>query len=99
MLTGIRCKFSIIKAVQGKIHNFKTWYKRDLEITCEEQEEAAARSLAELASKVSEGEQDDGFQEDQTDIDRGMLYKRIASTLILVCYLFNIEADKELFSL
>jgi hypothetical protein len=64
MLTGMGCKFGIIKAVQGKIHDFKTWYKRDLEITREEQEEAAARSLAELASGVSGGEQDDGFWED-----------------------------------
>jgi hypothetical protein len=29
----------------------------------------------------------------------GMLYKGIASTLISVCYLFNIKAGKELFSL
>jgi hypothetical protein len=28
-----------------------------------------------------------------------MLYKEIASALILVCYLFNIKASKELFSL
>jgi hypothetical protein len=28
-----------------------------------------------------------------------MLYKGIASALILVCYLFNIKAGKELFSL
>jgi hypothetical protein len=64
MLTSMGCKFGIIKAVQGKIHDFKTWYKRDLKITCEEQEEAVACSLAELASRVSEGEQDNSFWED-----------------------------------
>jgi 2-C-methyl-D-erythritol 4-phosphate cytidylyltransferase len=61
MLTSLGCRFGIVKAVQGQIHDFKIWYKRDLEIAQEEANEAAARSLAQLADQ---DDLDDEFFDD-----------------------------------
>jgi hypothetical protein len=50
-----------VKAVQGKIHDFKIWYKLDLEIAWEEAEDAASQSLLQLAGKEEIG---DSFWDD-----------------------------------
>jgi hypothetical protein len=61
MLTGLGCKYGVVKAVQGKIHDFKIWYKLDLEIAREEAEDAASQSLLQLAGKEEIG---DSFWDD-----------------------------------